>query len=131
MIDSGTEPVWLSVAEASRALGITETAVRKRIQVGALPTREHRGRKEVHVSVESSETQGSQPAALTQSHYALGLEAARLAGEFAELRARLEDLQRDRDRWHQLALEARDDARAAEAAREALERELRLLLART
>ena len=55
---------------------------------------------------------------------------ARLAGELAELRARLADAQQDRDRWHAAALEAREDARMAAAARDAAERELRMLLTR-
>lgn len=131
MIDSGAEPDWLSVAEASRALGISETAVRKRIRVGTLPTREHRGRKEVRISVDSANTEGSQPVSSAEFNHERSLVAARLAGELAELRARLVDVQRDRDRWHQLALETRDEVRAAEAARAAMERELRLLLART
>ncbi len=54
-----------------------------------------------------------------------------MAGELAELRARFADVQQDRDRWHQLAVESRNEARVAEAERAALERELRLLLART
>lgn len=131
MLDSGTEPGWLSVAEASRALGISETAVRKRIRVGAMPTREHRGRKEVRIPVQSSDAIGSQPGVSADFDHDRSQEAARLMGEVAELRERLVDVQRDRDRWHQLALETRDEARAAQAERAALERELRLLLART
>jgi hypothetical protein len=127
MIDSGTEPGWLSVAEASRMLRISETAVRKRIRTGAIPTREHQGRKEVRILVEPEEATGSQPG----SDQECCQEAARLEGEVAELRERLVDVQRDRDRWHQLALETRDEARAAQAERAALERELRLVLART
>ena len=128
MIDS--RPDWLSVAEASRALGISETAVRKRIRMGTLPTREHRGRTEVHISIAPVDPSGSQPDASAVLNHERDVEAARLAGELAELRARLEDVQRDRDRWHQLALETRGEARAAEAERAAIERELRLLLAR-
>lgn len=131
MIDSGTEPGWLSVAEASRMLRISETAVRKRIRTGAIPTREHQGRKEVRILVEPEGVTGSQPDSSTGSDQACCQEAARLAGEVAELRERLVDVQRDRDRWHQLALETRDEARSAQAERAALERELRLVLART
>ena len=127
MINSGTEPGWLSVAEASRVLGISETAVRKRIRVGHLRARDHQGRKEVHVEVGNFEASGYQLAGSTE----FGLEAARMAGELAELRARFADVQQDRDRWHQLAVESRNEARVAEAERAALERELRLLLART
>jgi hypothetical protein len=131
MIDSGTELGWLSVAEASRAIGISETAVRKRIRAGTLPVRDHRGRKEVHIEVGAHETFGSQPVSSSGVDQESGLEAARLAGELSELRQRLVDLQRDRDRWHQLALETRDEARALAVERAALEREIRLLLART
>ena len=131
MIDSRTEADWFSVAEASRILGISETAVRKRIRMGTLPTREHLGRREVHIPVGSINTQGSQPTSSAGFNHESSLDAARLTGELAELRARLVDVQHDRDRWHQLALETRDEARAAQAERAALERELRLLLART
>lgn len=131
MIESGSEPGWLSVAEASRALGISETAVRKRIRVGAIPTREYRGRKEVRISVGIRDEPSSQPNPLVKLDHELGQELGRLKGELAELRDRLVEVQRDRDRWHQLAMETREEARAAEAERAALERELRLLLART
>lgn len=131
MIDSGAEPGWLSVAEASRALGISETAVRKRIRMGTLPARDHRGRKEVHIPVGEIDTDGSRLVASTKVGQERGLEAARLAGELSELRARLADLERDRDRWHQLAMEIRDEARALATERAALEREIRLLLAQT
>ena len=128
MLDSGAEPGWLSVAEASRALGISETAVRKRIRTGALSMRDHRGRMEVRISADPVGNAGSQPDASAELNHEHSLEAARLAGELAELRERLVDVQRDRDRWHQLALESRDEARAAQAERAALERELRLAL---
>jgi hypothetical protein len=131
MIDSGTEPGWLSVAEASRALGISETAVRKRIRAGTIPVREHEGRKEVQISVEASGATGSDPVSSTEGGQELALAVARLAGELSELRARLEDLKHDRDRWHHLAMETREEARALAAERTALEREIRLLLTRT
>lgn len=131
MLDSGLEPGWLSVAEASRALGISETAVRKRIRAGTIPAREYRGRKEVRIPLNLTDEPGSQPKPPVGSNLDLRLEAARMAGELAELRARLGDMERDRDRWHELALQSRNETRAAEAERAALEREIRLLLAQS
>ena len=55
-------------------------------------------------------------------------EVARLTEEVAELRARLTEVQTDRDRWYEAAKAAREDARAEARSREAIERELRLAL---
>lgn len=129
MLESGSQPGWVTVAEAARALEITETAVRKRIRSGLLPARGARGSTEVLISVDNRNRTGSQ----IEKHgleISESFESARLAGEVAELRARLADLQEDRDRWHQAALEARQDARDAHVARAAAERELRMLLTR-
>jgi hypothetical protein len=127
--ESGSQPRWLSVARASRLLGITETAVRKRIRNGSLPARGARGSTEVLISVPTSFQPGSQ---LINFEAADGdiRQAIPLAAQVAELQARLADALLERDRWHALAMEARAEARAAEVAREALERELRLLLSR-
>lgn len=129
MIESGSQPAWVSVAEASRALEITETAVRKRIRAGSLPARGNRGATEVLLSVGNSPPDSSE---LMQAEAEWGArqEAARLAGELAEVRARLADALLERDRWYEAAVEARAEARAAAAAREAAEREVRLLLGR-
>lgn len=130
MIESSSQPAWMSVAEASRLLQISETAVRKRVRSGALPARGDRGSTEVLISIANLPTMSSQPA-----RSALGSEARcegeRLVAELAEVRARLADAQLERDRWHTVAMEARADARAAEAARSAVERELRMVLSQS
>jgi hypothetical protein len=130
MIESGSQPAWMSVAEASRVLRISETAVRKRVRIGALPARGDRGSTEVLISIANLPARSSQP---TRSE--LGSEARcegeRLVAELSEVRARLADAQLERDRWHSAAMEARADARAAEAARSAVERELRMLLSQS
>jgi DNA-directed RNA polymerase specialized sigma24 family protein len=41
--DTSSQPGWVSIAEAARTLGISETAVRKRIRAGTLPARGERG----------------------------------------------------------------------------------------
>jgi hypothetical protein len=117
----------MSVAEASRMLEISETAVRKRIRAGALSTRGDRGSTEVLISVPTNPTVRSQPTMSGLGNDASS-DATRLAAELAEVRARLADAILERDRWHSAALEARADAKAAEAARSAVERELRMLL---
>ncbi len=129
MIESGSQPTWLSVAEASRTLQITETAVRKRIRSGTLPARGDRGSTEVLILAPNRPADGSVPSWAEPGSEA-SLEGARLAAELAEVRAHLADAQLERDRWHLAAIEARSDARAAEAARIAVERELRMLLGR-
>lgn len=130
MIESSSQPAWMSVAEASRLLQISETAVRKRVRSGALPARGDRGSTEVLISIANLPTMSSQPA-----RSALGSEARcegeRLVAELAEVRTRLADAQLERDRWHTAAIEARADARAAEAARSAVERELRMVLSQS
>jgi hypothetical protein len=129
VIDHGSQPQWKSVAAAARALEITETAVRKRIRAGVLSARGDRGATEVLILVANS-SQSKTDLVQSNSSRAGDGEAARLAAELIELRARLADLQLDRDRWHTVAIEAREDARAAAAARDAVERELRMLLGR-
>lgn len=103
MSETSSQPGWVSVAEAARALGISETAVRKRIRAGTIQTRGERGATQVAISVAESAEPGSerssqptQPELRTDPTH----EVARLAGENAELRARLADTQADRDRWH-------------------------------
>ena len=130
MIESGSQPTWVSVAEAARAIGITETAIRKRVRAGALPARGERGATEVLISVANLSDQSTEPAWRGFRLDAVS-ELARLTGELTELRARLSEAQHDRDRWHGAAIEAREDARAALVARDAIERELRMLLARS
>lgn len=127
MLESSSQPTWMSVAEASRMLEISETAVRKRIRTGALPSRGDRGSTEVLLSVANQSPVSSQ-STRTQWGSEASCEEERLAAELAEVRARLADAQLERDRWHMAAVEARADARAAEAARSAVERELRMLL---
>jgi hypothetical protein len=128
VIESGSQPRWLSVAEASRKLGITETAVRKRIRVGSLPSRGQRGETQVLIVAGAEGRPSSQPLpALLPTN----AEVSRLVGELSELRARLADAQLDRDRWHAAAVAAREDARLAAVARDAAERELRMLLGRS
>jgi hypothetical protein len=117
----------MSVAEASRMLEISETAVRKRIRAGALSTRGDHGSTEVLISVPIQPTLSSQPGKAGLESESSS-DAARLAAVLAEVRARLADAVLERDRWHSAALEARADAKAAEAARSAVERELRMLL---
>jgi hypothetical protein len=126
MIESGSQPIWLSVAEAARLLGITETAVRKRIGTGKLLARGDRGSTEVQVSHDLI----GQPSSELSSDGLSTSMAEMLAGEVAGLRAHLADIQQERDRWYSLAMEAREEARNAMAAREAAEREIRLLLGR-
>jgi len=102
---TSSQPGWVSVAEAARTLGISETAVRKRIRAGTIPSRGERGATQVQVEVADSSQPRSQPAGpgfLTDTT----LEVARLTGENAELRARLTDAQTDRDRWHASATAA-------------------------
>jgi hypothetical protein len=127
MLESSSQPIWLSVAEAARLLGITETAVRKRIGTGKLLARGDRGSTEVQVPSKAAEISSSE---LFSDWFATNRTFAEemLAGEVAELRAHLADVQQERDRWYHLAMEAREEARNAVAAREAAEREIRLLL---
>jgi hypothetical protein len=96
---------WVTVAEAARALGISETAVRKRIHAGTITSRGERGATQVQISVATSSQPDSQ---LTQPEFPTDAthEVARLTGENAELRARLADAQADRDRWHASATAA-------------------------
>ena len=103
--ETSSQPSWISVAEAARTLGVSETAVRKRIRVGTLPARGERGATQVQVSVVTTSQPRSQP---MQPGFATDatLEVARLTGENAELRARLADAQADRDRWHASATAA-------------------------
>lgn len=129
MSSAGTEPRWVSIAQASRLLEISETAVRKRIRAGALQARGARGATEVLITAPPTSQPSSQPVESKQAEVPR-LEAIHLASQVGELRARLADALLERDRWHALAAEALAEARAAEAAREALERELRLLLRR-
>src|SRR5947209_5741079 len=58
-VDIGTEPVRCSVPDAARRLGITERAVRKRIQAGTLPAERFEGRWLVMLS--SDVTHPSRP----------------------------------------------------------------------
>lgn len=99
MSDTSSQPVWVSVAEAARALGISETAVRKRIRVRSLGARGERGATQVQIPIEDGSQLSSQ---LTKPNMPTDqtLEVARLTGELVELRARLADTQEDRDRWH-------------------------------
>jgi hypothetical protein len=133
MTEHSSEAPWLSVAEAARALRITEAAVRKRVRAGTLRARGERGATEVLFPGRRQDHPGTE---LCTAPVELELrteqarQVARLAAELAEIRARLADAQLDRDRWHRAAMEARQDARIAEAARDAAERELRLLLGR-
>lgn len=129
MIESSSQPAWVSVAEASRALEITETAVRKRIRSGSLPSRGDRGATEVLLSGVNFSPHSFEPMQ-TGAEWEARQETARLAGELAEVRSRLADALLERDRWYEAAVEARAEARVAAAAREAAERELRLLLGR-
>ncbi len=97
--ETGSQPSWISVAEAARSLGISETAVRKRVRAGTLAARGNRGATQVQVFSAGGSQRGSEP---SQPEFGTeaNLEIARLAGENAELRARLADTQADRDRWH-------------------------------
>jgi hypothetical protein len=133
MVEPAEQAIWVSVAAAARTLRITEAAVRKRIRAGTMRARGERGRTEVLIQPHLQPHPGTHPSSVLVEYELLttsAREAARLAGELAELRARLADTQLDRDRWHRAAMEARQEARVAEAARDAAERELRLLLGR-
>jgi hypothetical protein len=103
--DTSSQPGWVTVAEAARALGISETAVRKRIHAGTIASRGEPGATQVQISVVGNSQPGSQ---LPQLEFATDAthEVARLTGENAELRARLADAQADRDRWHASATAA-------------------------
>ena len=127
-LEPGSE--WVSVAKAARALGITETAVRKRISAGTLKSRGQRGATEVLIQVRNSSVALSQPGG-ERSQYGGDQSRLELAAESMELRSRLADAREDRDRWYAQAREAREEARAERAAREAIERELRIALARS
>ena len=129
MIESSSSTRWMSVARASRVLGITETAVRKRISTGAIQSRGRRGSTEVLIGVEDDAQEVLQPVH-EEVRPDTGPEVMRLTIELAELRMRLADALQDRDRWHAAATEARDEARAERTAREAIERELRIVLSR-
>jgi hypothetical protein len=129
MIEYGSGTRWVSIAQAARALGITETAVRKRVKVGALSSRGQRGATEVLIQVENDAQEDLQPGGAQVQRDSDAL-VIRMAGELGELRLRLADAKEERDRWHAAAIEAREEARAARSAREAVERELRIVLSR-
>ncbi len=118
---------WVTVARAARELGITEAAIRKRIRTGALSARGQRGATQVLLPVIDGSELGSEPVT-AQPLIDSRAEVARLTEEVAELRARLTEVQTDRDRWYEAAKAAREDARAEARSREAIERELRLAL---
>jgi hypothetical protein len=88
--ERGTERVWLPVAEAARALGVTEQAIRRRIGRGTLETRRevdgNRVRTLVAVAVTNLRTErGAEPVAN------LVAESAQTVAALREQVARLEE----------------------------------------
>jgi hypothetical protein len=156
------ESGWVSIGKAARALGVSKSAIRKRIDEGTLAVRDDDGSAKVLLPfarpagadgaksappMAGPESAGADELAATAAVVGLNARdlarpdatvadadlAVRVAGlteRAAQLEARLAEAQAERDRWLAAAAEARGDARAAVAARDEAERELRLLLAR-
>ena len=143
---NGSPVRLLTYAEAAAMLGASPDAVRMRCRRGRLvcghgpagagvvwPQPEHPNAPRTHEppnelgergAVRSFVRPDARPAAGAPTP------AAVLGERVDQLAARLAAAERDRDRWHDEARRARDDAAAASAARDDAERELRVLLAR-
>lgn len=142
----GSEPRWLTVREAAAALGITESAVRKRVEKGTLESRPgNDGRARVLVAERSATAPGTLPetsapgagevAELRERVAEFREQVARLEERLAAeeaikaaLRQRVEQLHADRDRERAEMKAALERERAlAEAERERVDRLLAAL----
>ncbi|HEU0116137.1 MAG TPA: hypothetical protein VFQ80_15730 [Thermomicrobiales bacterium] len=166
MADEAGASGWVSIGKAARALGVSKSAIRKRLDAGTLAARDDGGSTKVllpfarpNVASASGETapdsDGSRSSAVAAdaggesppnaandderrlaaleapaAGAELAAQVAALTERAAQLAARLAEAQAERDRWLAAAAEAHNDARAAVAARDEAEREMRLLLAR-
>jgi hypothetical protein len=159
MADEAGEANWLSVGKAARALGVSKGAIRKLVATGALiargdgestsvllpaagadasvaadvpatPSESGSERSSGDATPAEVETPAVGGVAMNPVDADPAVQVAALTERAEQLAARLAAAEAERDRWVAATADARLDARAAFAARDDAERELRLLLAR-
>jgi hypothetical protein len=90
MAETSSQPGWVSVANAARQLGISETAVRKRIRAGTLGARGPRGATEVLLPGANGSQPSSEPTQPAFATEAMREVVATLRSENAFLRQQLD-----------------------------------------